>query len=305
MLNPAVEDVVFHSAALAGLAHLRRLTLQGRLPAHRRRMHRRALPHLGPSLTHLAAHGLNLGDTDWSAARRLHTLDLSHSGAGRAAVGWGGGGEGAGAASAVGCGWACNLVGQRQEQPCIAFRQRISLPLCFSHCVSLAPPTPPLPLPADVRLGPYCGALLAGLRELVLRGAALELSTPAVFADMASLRRLDLEGCTAARTGSWLTRVLGPAPDVVALPPGLTQLRAMGCNAFDKCTLQLGACTGLQRLELSSGAQLPATLKHVPRGVPLGLHIAEEAQVGDRGRWLAGWLARGARAACGVGWSSP
>ena len=162
-----------------------------------------------------------------------------------------------------------------------------------------------------MRLGPYCGALLAGLRELVLRGAALELSTPAVFADMVSLRRLDLEGCTAARTGSWLSRVLSSTPDVLALPPGLTQLRAMSSNVFDKCGLELVGCTALQRLELSSGAQLPATLKHAPAGVPLGLHIAEEAQVGwVRGgraaprcmqccsagpvlrRW-AGWLERG------------
>lgn len=141
------------------------------------------------------------------------------------------------------------------------------------------PPVAPH-LPADVRLGPYCGALLSSLRELVLRGAALELSTPAVFADMASLRRLDLEGCTAARTGSWLSRVLAAAPDVLALPPGLTQLRAMSSNVFDKCALALGACAGLQRLELSSGVQLPATLKQAPGGVPLGLHIAEEAQVG-------------------------
>lgn len=80
VLNPAVEDVVFHSAALAGLQHLRRLTLQGRLPAHRRRMQRRSLPRLSPSVTHLAAHGLNLADTDWSHARRLHSLDLSHCG---------------------------------------------------------------------------------------------------------------------------------------------------------------------------------------------------------------------------------
>lgn len=213
VLNPAMEEVVFHSAALAGLQHLRRLTLQGRLPAHRRRMQRRALPRLSPSVTHLTAHGLNLADTDWSHARRLHSLDLSH---------------------------------------------------------------------CDVRLGPYCGALLASLRELVMRGAALELSTPAVFADMASLRCLDLEGCTAARTGSWLSRVLGATPDMLALPPGLTQLRAMSSNVFDKCALELGACTALQRLELSSGAQLPATLKHAPAGVPLGLHIAEEAQVVTR-----------------------
>lgn len=80
VLNPAMEEVVFHSAALAGLQHLRRLTLQGRLPAHRRRMQRRALPRLSPSVTHLTAHGLNLADTDWSHARRLHSLDLSHCG---------------------------------------------------------------------------------------------------------------------------------------------------------------------------------------------------------------------------------
>lgn len=85
VLNPAMEEVVFHSAALAGLQHLRRLTLQGRLPAHRRRMQRRALPRLSPSVTHLTAHGLNLADTDWSHARRLHSLDLSHCG------GWVGG----------------------------------------------------------------------------------------------------------------------------------------------------------------------------------------------------------------------
>ena len=149
-----------------------------------------------------------------------------------------------------------------------------------------------------MRLGPYCGALLAGLRELVLRGAALELSTPAVFADMVSLRRLDLEGCTAARTGSWLSRVLSATPDVLALPPGLTQLRAMSSNVFDKCGLELAGCTALQRLELSSGAQLPATLKHAPAGVPLGLHIAEEAQVGwVRGGW-AGTTLHTAPAQC-------
>ena len=54
----------------------------------------------------------------------------------------------------------------------------------------------------------------------------------------------------------------------------------MSSNVFDKCALALGACAGLQRLELSSGVQLPATLKQAPVGVPLGLHIAEEAQVG-------------------------
>lgn len=84
VLNPAMEDLVLHSAALQRLACLRQLTLQGRLPAHRRRMHRRALPHLSPSVTHLAAHGLNLADTDWSHFRQLRCLDLSRSGARRA-----------------------------------------------------------------------------------------------------------------------------------------------------------------------------------------------------------------------------
>jgi hypothetical protein len=153
-----------------------------------------------------------------------------------------------------------------------------------------------------VRLGPFCGALLSELRELVLREASLELSSPMVFEDMAALTSLDMEGCTSSRTGSWLSRVLGSSSDAVALPAGLVALRAMGCNVFDKCALHLGAATGLQLLELSSSMQLPATLKHAAPGATLGLHIAEEAQV--RGWqlfcaviWLlhfardAGWLA--------------
>ncbi len=44
-------------------------------------MQRRALPHLGPSVAYLAAHGLNLGGTDWSLFRHLRSLDLSQSGA--------------------------------------------------------------------------------------------------------------------------------------------------------------------------------------------------------------------------------
>lgn len=133
-----------------------------------------------------------------------------------------------------------------------------------------------------MRLGPYCGGLLAGLSELCLRGASLELATPAVFEDMAGLRRLDLEACTAARTGSWLSRMLGSAADVVCAPPGLQQLRAMGSNVLDKVALELGGTTGLTRMELSSAAQLPATLKHAPRGVALGLHVAEEGHVVTR-----------------------
>lgn len=131
-----------------------------------------------------------------------------------------------------------------------------------------------------MRLGPYCGGLLCHLTELSLRGACLELATPAVFEDMASLRQLDMEGCTSSRTGSWLSRVLGSAADVVTLPAGLTELRAMGCSVFDKCALELRAATGLRVLELSSSVQLPATLKHAPLSVELGLHIVEEMQVG-------------------------
>lgn len=80
VLNPAMEEVVTHSSALAGLSSLRRLTLQGRLPPQRRRTLRRALPHLSPSVTHLAAHGLNLTTTEWAHFRHLESLDLSHSG---------------------------------------------------------------------------------------------------------------------------------------------------------------------------------------------------------------------------------
>ena len=136
-----------------------------------------------------------------------------------------------------------------------------------------------------MRLGPLCGALLSELRDLVLREASLELSSPVVFEDMAALRRLDMEGCTSSRTGSWLSRVLGSSSDAVAMPAGLVELRAMGCNVFDKCALHLGAATGLQLLELSSSMQLPATLKHAAPGATLGLHIAEEAQV--RASWCA------------------
>lgn len=140
-------------------------------------------------------------------------------------------------------------------------------------------------LPADVRFGPYCGALLHNLSELVLRSASLELSSPALFEDMLRLRRLDMQGCTSSRTGSWLSRVLGSNSDVVALPEGLVSLQAIGCNVFDKCVLELGAATGLQLLEVSSSVQLPATLKHAAHGAVLGLHIAEEGQV----RLAAGW----------------
>lgn len=80
VLNPAMEEVVFHSAAFQQLHSLRRLTLQGRLPLGRRRGHRRALPHLAPSVTHLAAHGLNLGATEWVHFGHLRALDLSDSG---------------------------------------------------------------------------------------------------------------------------------------------------------------------------------------------------------------------------------
>jgi hypothetical protein len=121
---------------------------------------------------------------------------------------------------------------------------------------------------------------LAGLSELVLHGCGLELSTPAVFGDMAGLCRLDMEGCSASRTGSWLSRVLGSSSDAVTLPAGLVELRALRCPVFDKCALELGAATRLELLEVSSGCQLPATLKHAARGARLGLHIAEEAQVG-------------------------
>ncbi|KAL4444984.1 hypothetical protein ABPG77_004034 [Micractinium sp. CCAP 211/92] len=216
VLNPAMEEVVFHSAAFQQLHSLRRLTLQGRLPPGRRRGHRRALPHLAPSVTHLAAHGLNLGATEWAHFGHLRSLDLSES---------------------------------------------------------------------DVRLGPYCGALLCGLSELRLRDAQLELATPSLFADMSGLRRLDLEGCTALRAGSWLSRVLtagGAGSDVIPLPAGLQELRAMRSNVFDKCALELGAATGLRLVELSSGAQLPASLKHAAGGAVLGVHIAEEAHAVSR-----------------------
>lgn len=82
VLNPAVEEVVFASAAFQHLHCLRRLTLRGRLPQARRRMQRRALPHVGPSVAHLAAHGLNLTATDWAHFRHVRSLDLSHSGEG-------------------------------------------------------------------------------------------------------------------------------------------------------------------------------------------------------------------------------
>ncbi|EFN57614.1 hypothetical protein CHLNCDRAFT_57172 [Chlorella variabilis] len=213
VLNPAVEEVVFASAAFLQLHSLRRLTFQGRLPQHRRRVNRRALPHLSRSVMHLAAHGLNITATDWCHFRHIQTMDLSHS---------------------------------------------------------------------DVRFGPYCGALLHNLSELVLRSASLELSSPALFEDMLRLRRLDMQGCTSSRTGSWLSRVLGSNSDVVALPEGLVSLQAIGCNVFDKCVLELGAATGLQLLEVSSSVQLPATLKHAAHGAVLGLHIAEEGQVVTR-----------------------
>lgn len=109
---------------------------------------------------------------------------------------------------------------------------------------------PPPPGLADVRLGPYCGALLCGLSELRLRDAQLELPSPSLFADMSGLRRLDLEGCAAMRAGSWLSRVLtagGAGSDVIPLPPGLQELRAMRTNAFDKCALELGPATGEAR----------------------------------------------------------
>ena len=80
VVNPAMEEVVFASAAFQNLHNLRRLALQGRQPQHRRRMHRRALPHLSPSVTHLAAHGLNLTATEWCNFRHLRALDLSQSG---------------------------------------------------------------------------------------------------------------------------------------------------------------------------------------------------------------------------------
>lgn len=164
---------------------------------------------------------------------------------------------------------------------------------CRRLCLPALPyPTPPHPtlVPADVRLGPYCGALLSNLAELALRDAALELSSPTIFADMAGLRRLDLEGCAATRTGSWLTRVLGGSggaagggsSDCIAMPAGLLALRAMRCNVFDKCAVELGGACGLQLLELSSSVQLPAALKHAAAGCTLGLHIAEEAQVLSR-----------------------
>jgi hypothetical protein len=133
-----------------------------------------------------------------------------------------------------------------------------------------------------VRLGPYCGGLLAGVEELALRGATLELASPAVFEGMAALRRLDMEGCTSSRAGSWLSRVLGSSPDSVALPGALRELRALGCNVFDRCALELGGATALSLLELPSGVQLPATLKHVAPGLELGLHVAEEGHVVSR-----------------------
>lgn len=80
VLNPAMEEVVCHSSALAGLASLRRLTLRGRLPPARRRSQRRALPHLSAGVTHLAAHDLNVSGTDWAQFRQLQSLDLSRSG---------------------------------------------------------------------------------------------------------------------------------------------------------------------------------------------------------------------------------
>lgn len=39
---------------------------------------------------------------------------------------------------------------------------------------------------------------------------------------------------------------------------------------------------GLRLLELSSGAQLPASLKHAPCGAVLGVHVAEEAHAVSR-----------------------
>ena len=83
-VSPPSPQVVFHSAAFQQLHSLRRLMLTGRVPPGRRRMHRRALPHVGPSVTHLAAHGLNLTDTDWSHFKQLQALDLSDSGGRRA-----------------------------------------------------------------------------------------------------------------------------------------------------------------------------------------------------------------------------
>lgn len=123
--------------------------------------------------------------------------------------------------------------------------------------------TPPAaPAPADARLGPYCGALLCGLSELRLRDAQLELPAAALFADMSGLRRLDLEGCTALRTGSWLSRVLsagGGGSDVVPMPPGLQELRAMRSNVFDKCALELGGATGEGRAAAcASSGPLPS-----------------------------------------------
>ena len=254
VVNPAMEEVVFASAAFQNLHSLRRLALRGRLPQHRRRMHRRTLPHLSPSVTHLAAHGLNLTATEWCNFRHLRALDLSQSGGARLL--------------------ACSPVWPAGGARLGAARHSMRWPLP----AELAP-IPFLPFCADVRLGPFCGALLSELRELVLHEASLELSSPVVFEDMAALTSLDMEGCTSSRTGSWLRRVLGSSSDAVALPAGLVALRAMGCNVFDKCALHLGAATGLQLLELSSSMQLPATLKHAAPGAILGLHIAEEAQV--------------------------
>ena len=68
---------------------------------------------------------------------------------------------------------------------------------------------------------------------------------PQVFGELASLRRLDLEGCTASRAGSWLSRVLAGgagSSDSVAMPPGLTELHAMQTNAFDKVKGGGGEC---------------------------------------------------------------
>lgn len=291
VLNPAMEEVVSHSAALAGLASLRRLTLRGRLPPARRRTLRRALPHLGPGVTHLAAHDLNVAGTDWSQFRQLESLDLSRSGGCR------------GVGRCVWAGWL--RVGRVWMRASAGRGRRRPLPLLPSGppTLLLPPPPPHTAAPADARLGPYCGGLLARLTALALAGGQLELASPAVFQDMAALQRLDLDNCAVCRPGSWLSRVLGggQAADVVVLPPGLRELRAAACPAFDKCALELGGCAGLSRLELSSSVQLPATLKHAPRGVPLGLHVVEEAQVGLACCW--GGLLPVLRGAAGRQWS--
>lgn len=143
-----------------------------------------------------------------------------------------------------------------------------------------------------MRLGPYCGALLCGLSELRLRDAQLELATPSLFADMSGLRRLDLEGCTALRAGSWLSRVLtagGAGSDVIPLPAGLQELRAMRSNVFDKCALELGAATGGCRgVALVSPLQTALPVPHTSSAQQaVAAASAQQRCAASRARWLA------------------